>query len=162
MPSYTIEDRDNITSVAGTIIGHAGTNTAKQRWMEITLYRLDSGLLLLHRVSYSRVYHDNTGRCRTTAGRVSGSPATVDDLPDDAEPCLTCEPADPEYLGDTETIKFEYPRHTFDNCASPDDVEARLVNPRTGRMSEPSKSVLDQARQNDKEFADRPKMVVSY
>lgn len=163
MPTVTIEDRDTVHKISGKVIGQAGTNTTTLRWMNITLYRLDNGGLLLHRTGYSRVYHDNSGRCRTAAGRVSGSPATGDDLPDYAEPCPVCQPADPEYLGPTETIKFEYPRHTFDHCATPEEVEDKLRQRKPGKeMSEPSRSVLDQARENDPEFAERLKRVVQY
>lgn len=165
MASVTIEDRGEITEINGTNIGHSQTNSAvKPRWMTIDLYRLDSGGLLLHRASYSRVYHDNTGRCRTSYGRVpSGKPATVDDLPDDAEPCPKCKPADPEYLGDTETIRFEFARHTFDRCESAEDVlEKMRRRDGSGTYSEPSQSVIDQAREKDPEFTALPKIRVSY
>ncbi|HEY2638922.1 MAG TPA: hypothetical protein VGI66_03435 [Streptosporangiaceae bacterium] len=163
MPQVTIEDRDTIHKISGTVIGQAGTNTTTLRWMSITLYRLDEGGLLLHRVGYSRIYHDNSGRCKTVAGRVSGSPAVVSNLPDYAEPCERCQPAQPDYLGPTETIKFEYPRHSFDICATPEEVEDKLRQRKAGKeMSEPSRSVLDQARENDPEFAERLKRVVQY
>lgn len=157
-----IEDRGTVHEIDGKVIGEAGTNPSKLRWMQITLYRLASGGLLLHRVGYSKVYHDNTGRCRTLQGRVSGSPATVEDLPDDAEPCEKCQPAEPEYLGDSESIKFEFPRHTFDSCDTAQDVEDKLA-PRDGKeMSEPSQNVLDQAARNDPEFAALPRRRVRY
>ncbi|MGH3300401.1 MAG: hypothetical protein ACRDOK_01760 [Streptosporangiaceae bacterium] len=163
MPQVTIEDRDTVHEISGKLIGQAGTNTSKPRWMTITLYRLDSGGLLLHRAGYSRVYHDNTGRCRTSTGKVSGEPCTWRELPDDAVPCMRCQPADIEYLGETETVKFEVPRHTFDECATPEEVDRRLMPRDPGRdMSEPSRSVLDQARVNDPEFAARRKRVVQY
>lgn len=162
MPTVTIEDRDTVHRISGTVIGESTTNSSKLRWMRIVLYRLDAGKLLLHRASYSRVYHDNSGKCRDVTGRVSGSPIEAHQLPDDAEPCTRCRPADTEYLGATETVKFEFPRHTFDTCDTPDEVEAKLAPRGTRGWSEPSLSVLDQARINDEEFAARPKRVVQY
>jgi hypothetical protein len=125
-------------------------------WAEIEVYRLDAGGYLAHRIGRSLVYHRADTWCRTRSGGQPGDPATVDDLPDEAEPCEDCKPKDPQRLGDTEEIRYEFPRHTFDGCPTPEKlIEALTVirgrdgSPPSIRFSYPVKTALRMAAERD-------------
>ena len=132
----------------------------EDRWVEFRLYALDNGQWLIHRAGMSNVYHKIDTRCVTRTGRQSGDPAGVDDLPDDAMPCLVCRPEDPEYLpGGPGTVRFERPRHTWDECPTAFLVKAKLttVRSRDGSVSTFTSDPVDQllwcAAQRYPEFA---------
>ncbi|HET9118325.1 MAG TPA: hypothetical protein VFN75_09695 [Pseudonocardiaceae bacterium] len=156
-----IEDKGMIrpVEIRGRRIGF-GTSRRPDSlaWAEIEVYKLDDGGYTAHRAGYSLTYHTADTRCLTRDGDQRGDEATVDDLPDDAEPCLRCRPEPPEYLPDGARIRYEFPRHTFDNCATPEDVEQRLTvfRSREGgqsvRYSKPVRDALRQAAQNDPAF----------
>jgi hypothetical protein len=137
------------------------------RWSEFRLYKTPDGWLV-HRTGCSRVYHRADTTCRGASGRVPGSPATYRDLPDNAEPCWKCNPPDPDVLGEDEQIRFEAPRHTVDECATPADVVQTLTVFRqrgidrdqgkwTTKVSEPVAELLEIARGRSPEFAELPR-----
>jgi hypothetical protein len=140
----------------------------RPKWGENAIYRLASGKYLLHRAGYSVIYHTSPTSCRTTTGSPSGDKATVADLPDDAVPCEQCAPPYPDELADDEEIRYEYPRHSFDECETPAQVSARLTSMRrhsgvrSRTLSEPARELLEQAMENDPEFGDAPRSVSRY
>lgn len=165
MPLIRIEDRHQDTEFDGTRIAGPVTSGNQPRWLSMTIYKAASGGYILHRVGMSVVYHEAETSCQTILGQKSGSPATIVDLPDEALPCERCSPPYPADLGDTEQVRFEFPRHTIDKCADARGVVEKLttINPRGGqktiRISEPVGSLLAEAAAADPEFAAAPKLV---
>lgn len=144
--------------------GQIGFGTSRRddstAWADIRVYALDSGGYLVHRTGYSLIYHTAATRCTTREGVQRGIPASVDDLPDDAEPCQRCRPADPQRLPDGEgVIRYEFPRHTFDQCDTPEQVVDKLTRIRhrdkttSVQYSQPVTDCLDQCVRNDEAFA---------
>jgi hypothetical protein len=105
----------------------------RDRWVTFELYHLDTGGWLAHRTGYSSVYHRLDTRCTTRIGRQSGDPATISQLPDDAVPCLVCKPPYPDRLPETDepVVRFEFPRHTWDECPTPALVKEKLTTIRS-------------------------------
>lgn len=109
----------------------------KERWFTLELYALDTGEWLIHRTGMSNVYHTADTKCRTRGGWQSGDPAGVDNLPDDAVPCQVCRPPYPQDLPEgKETVRFEFPRHTWDKCQTPEQVREKLTTARSASGSE--------------------------
>lgn len=133
-------------------------SSGELRWSEFELYRLDDGGWLVHRNGRSVVYH----RAGTSETTVTGSPpgrlGTVDDLPDDAEPCSSCRPPLPRDLGEDEDIRVETDRHKLDVLRTPEQVVGTLVRNRGRDGSEsfmvpaPVADLLDQAVRRWPEF----------
>lgn len=135
------------TVISGRRIAMASTrNPRSLRWVLIGIYALDSGGWLLYRDSHSRVYHREDTACMIRGGRQAGHPATIDDLPDDAEPCGICHPSAPEDLeeaadhGDMITVRYEWPRPRFNRCATPGMVGEVLS--RNEKMTDAGLNVL--------------------
>lgn len=148
--------------IAGNRVGYGTSRRdGSTAWAEIRVYALDAGGYLLHRTGYSLIYHTAKTRCVTRDGRQRGEPASVDDLPDDAEPCQRCKPDDPVDLPDGDaTVRFEYPRHTFDKCELPEEVVEKLtvIRNRDGsihtlKSSQPVNDCLNDCARNDAAFA---------
>jgi hypothetical protein len=170
-----IEDRHSATEFSGELIASADSrdfsDRREDRWVEMRIYRLDgqAAAWILHRAGMSRIYHADLpldDACKTISGRASGDLATVDDLPDDAVPCPSCQPPEPLQLHDREQIRFEFPRNTVDRCASPAVAVERLTTmrdrrtgTRTTMISEPVAALLAQASASDPDFAAAPKPV---
>lgn len=132
----------------------------RERWVEFELYELDNGSWLAHRAGMSDVYHRADTRCSTRTGRQSGDPATVADLPDDAVPCQRCKPPYPQSLRDDESVRFEFPRHTWDECPTAVIVQEKLttIRNRDGSVStvisDPVDQLLRSAASAHREFAE--------
>jgi hypothetical protein len=115
------------------------TERKRERWVSMELYLLDDGTWLAHRTGWSVIYHRRDTFCVTRTGRKSGDLASVDDLPDDAMPCPDCQPLPPRDLPDGPgTVRFEFPRHSWDHCPTPVLIKQRLttVRSRDGGVSE--------------------------
>jgi len=125
-------------SFTGTEIGHSSTRSPDartgqlpDRWNEQRAWKIPrsdgSFTWKFAKYGYSVIYHAADTRCRSRDG-LAGSPATVDDLPDDAVPCPRCRPAPPEDLADAKDagtlvpVRYEFPRIEITDCATPDDV----------------------------------------
>lgn len=122
------------------------TQRRSGRWFVLELYALADGGWLVHRTGMSVIYHRSDTLCQTRTGAQSGDPASVDDLPDDADPCTMCEPEYPEDLPDGKgVIRYEFPRHSWDECESPAVVKIRLttVRSRDGSVSEFTSKPVD-------------------
>lgn len=164
MPEIQIADRFSPPQTyEGTLIGKSSSRRGERAlsWVDMFVYRLDDGDVLVHRVGMSRIYHTARTACITFSGRQRGEPAGVEDLPDDAVPCTKCRPRDPWRLGDDEKIRFEFPRHTVDRC--PDalaairkltEMQDRTTKVRTVTVSEPVRELLGECAGNDAQFAD--------
>lgn len=132
----------------------------RDRWVEFELYLLSNGSWLVHRAGCSNVYHRADTRCTTRNGRQSGDPATVDDLPDAAVPCPRCKPPGPESLRDDEPVRYEFPRHTWDECPTAQIVREKLttIRSRDGSVStvtsDPVDKLLRSAASYHREFAE--------
>lgn len=123
----------------------------RAQWFTMELYALSNGGWLVHRTGWSVVYHKIDTTCVTRVGRKRGDPAGVDDLPDDAMPCRACRPPYPEDIPDGPgTIRFEFPRHSWDACPSPEIVYVRLttVRSRDGGVSEYVSAPVDELLRN--------------
>lgn len=147
----------------GELVSEADSaRTADQpRWSEFYLYHLDDGRWLIHRIGKSVIYHTLEPDHRTATGGLPGETVgTVDDLPDDAEPCDICRPEDPDYLADGQQIRIETDRHKVDIAATPAEVTEILVTNRrreggtTITMSRPVRDLLTQAARRYPEFAE--------
>jgi hypothetical protein len=171
MATIRIEDRVKITEFDGELLRtpsgrdvHVET-PGEFRWAELEIYRAEAGGYVLHRIGNSRVYHTEPTTCLTESGEQSGAPCTITELPDDAHPCWKCNPQDPQTLGDSQLIRYEFPRHTFDRCDTSAEVTRRLttMNPRgksrTTWVSQPAAELLRLAAEADPEFANAPKPV---
>lgn len=145
--------------VHGVLIGR-GTSRRDDSlaWAEIEVYRLNDGGYLAHRAGYSLVYHTKGTRCVTRNQEQRGELVPARQLPPDAEPCVRCRPEPPDYLPDGAEVRWETPRHTFDNCNDPQQVEERLTvirhpdRSRSVRYSKPVRDALREASRNDPEF----------
>lgn len=138
--------------------------TPRPRWGEYFIWKLDSGRYGLYRASFSVIYHTEHTSCRMNGpggrgtGGQMGKPATVEDLPDDAEPCPDCRPPYPDELGDKEPIRFEFPRQGLVVIRTPEEVIDTLGRFRrqTGEevfeLSGPSQELIRQCRDNDPAF----------
>lgn len=131
-----------------------------QRWPEFRIWKLTGGGYMAQRVGCSNVYHTAGTRCSTKQRSQRGSPATVEDLPDDAEPCEICNPPYPEDLRDDEQVRFEFPRSSmrryrtarqvikfFTLWRDPDTQET------VQRVTKPVQALLEQAAAADPAFA---------
>jgi hypothetical protein len=147
--------------ITGTLIGHGSSRRdGSPAWADVEVYRLDGGGFLVHRIGMSLVFHRADTTCATRDGRQRGDPAGVSDLPDDAEPCRVCAPPWPEDLPDGEAvIRFEFPRHAFDGCDSPEQVAEKLTvirhrdKTRSVQFSQPVNDCLEECAANDPAFA---------
>lgn len=136
-------------------------------WAEIEIYKLSGGYMV-HRAGMSLIYHTRDTRCTTRERVQKGKPASVDDLPDEAVPCEQCRPAQPEYLPEGEgVIRFEFPRHTFEECKAADQVVERLTvirhrdGTRTVQYSQPVLDAIEEAANSDPAFEKfRPSVVM--
>ena len=133
--------------------------STKDRWVEFEVYAMADASWLIHRIGKSVIYHRADTSCTTRTGVPSGSPAGVDDLPDDAMPCPRCLPAYPDELPDGPgTVRFEFPRHTWDSCPTPELAAAKLTTIRsrdgtvTVHMSDPVADLLRQLAVKYPEF----------
>jgi hypothetical protein len=146
-------------TVPGVLIGKGSSRRDDSlAWAEIEIYKLEDGSYRTHRVGYSLTYHLADTRCTVRSGAQKGDPATVDDLPDDAEPCTVCRPPEPRDLGDDEPVRYEFPRHSFDGCADPAQVIEKLTvfrdrkHQQSVRFSGPVMAALREAARNDPAF----------
>lgn len=135
-------------------------NPGSLRWAEFRVYRLDEGGWMLHRVGMSLVYHQARTVCRTASGKMPGDPAKLADLPDEATPCGDCRPPYPLDLGDDEPVRFEFPRHSLNRCATAEAVVDSLTRFRergtgiwTVKVSEPVAELLDKLAAAEPAFA---------
>lgn len=132
----------------------------RDQWVVFELYELDNGNWLAHRAGMSVVYHAASTSCRTRTGVQSGEPAGVDDLPDEAVPCERCRPPYPADLPPGPgTVRFEVPRHTWDEAPTAAQIRTALTTIRgrdgsiTEKMSAPVDKLLHNAAERHEEFA---------
>lgn len=125
--------------------------STKDRWVEFEVYAMADGSWLVHRIGHSNVYHRIDTLCTTRTGKPSGDPATVDQLPDEAMPCPVCKPDYPDELPDgPDAVRYEFARHTWDGCPTPELVAEKLTTIRsrdgtvTVRISDPVADLLRQ------------------
>lgn len=133
--------------------------SAKDRWVEFEVYLLADRSWLIHRIGRSNLYHRKDTLCTTRTGRPSGDPATVDQLPDDAMPCPRCSPPYPDELPEgAGVVRYEFPRHTWDECPTPELVRDKLTTIRsrdgsvTVHMSDPVADLLRRLADRYPEF----------
>lgn len=168
--TITITDRITGTlTITGTLIGKIDTRDGapgqmldypRSRWGANRVVKLASGEYVLIREAFSLVYHTNPTTCRTATGAQHGDVATWDDLPDDAVPCWKCHPPEPEDLGETEQVRYEFPRRSVDQCEDPAQVIAQLARRRSHSgvrsvdLPEPARALIAMCQDNDPDFRD--------
>jgi len=144
--THRVQDAARYLEFEGVRLSEVSTETdAVPRWTDMALYRTDDGRYVLSIVGRSVVYHEHNGRCN------SGIPTPVaeinDDLAEELEPCVKCnpEPLD-EFTG--LMVSLEEDRPAAYVCASADDVVTQLRNPKatgsrgTGQISGPGQRLL--------------------
>lgn len=109
MPRTVLSTKTGTMAIEGELLKEV-TSGAWPRWIEIGVYKLDDGGYAVHRVGKSKVYHREDTPCSTVKGLPSGKLVTVDNLPDDAEPCRVCNPVSPQDMDDDEQIRMEVDR----------------------------------------------------
>lgn len=147
----------------GTVLGTSVPDDARERWMELRIYRLDpgqEGKYLAWRVAKSYIYHTGDTACRTRSGAKPGRLGTVANLPDDAEPCDECNPLFPDELPDDVRVRVEVDRNTINRADSAQQLVDALTHYRDRasgqwvvRVSEPVEYVIEQAARRDPAFA---------
>jgi hypothetical protein len=168
VPHVRIADRFSDSEFDGELLGGRYITTRNgdtPRWVEMGIYRLDSGTgWVLHRIGQSLVYHTAGTACSTASGGLSGEPAPASRLPDSAHSCDRCKPPWPEDLEPSDQVRIEFPRHTIDRCETREQVTQRLTGmrarasgTRTSTVSEPVRELLAMAAAVDPEFASGPK-----
>lgn len=168
MGTVRIEDRHDVTEIEGRLLGRYVTTRGPRsvRWVEMGVYKLDNGGYVAHRIGRSLVYHQASGGCTTVSDRLSGDPALPGELPGEAASCDRCQPPWPEDLESDEEVRFEFDRHTFNECDEPADVVRKLTSLRDRRsgirshvVSDPVRELLAICAAEDPEFAQAPKPV---
>lgn len=113
------------TEFQGELIAEVSTyGPERPRWFEMKLWEHENGGWVLDRVSMSITYHASDTNCqrrgnsnrRAGAVQLMGVPTKVSDLPPEAEPCETCDPAWPDEMSGDTMVRFEVPRHTVIHC----------------------------------------------
>jgi hypothetical protein len=147
----------------GTVLGTSVPDDARDRWMELRIYRLDPGQqgnYLAWRVAKSYIYHTGDTSCRTRSGSKPGRLGTVANLPADAEPCDVCNPLFPDELPSNVRVRVEVDKNTINRADTAQELVDALTHYRdraTGqwvtRVSEPVEYVIEQASRRDPAFA---------
>jgi len=160
-PAAVYSNRGGATfKIYGTLIGHGDSvSDGRDRWVDVDLFRTDTGDYAVHRAGMSRVYHRvGNATCTLRGGQPKGLLAVRADLPEGAVSCDVCEPPYPEELEDDEAVLFEFPRHSVKSFATPQEAVTDLFSVRgdSGRgfsPSRPAMAALAQARKNDEGFS---------
>jgi hypothetical protein len=167
VPLHRAEDSHQSYEWEGALIAPVTTqrpahSDRRPRWLEMNLYRLDSGGYLLHRLGHSVVYHLAGGPCA-----FKGEEVTVEALPDDAVRCEdaplprgpVCAPPWPQDLADDEVVLLEQVRHTIDQAPDPRAIVERASTAnhrkesvRSVGISQPVKEMIRKAAANDDGF----------
>lgn len=115
MATYTIQDKSRTMTVFGEKLADSSSYApGKTRWIEFTLYKSDSGIYVVHRVGYSKVYH--TSDCET-AIRNHLEPSSSEMVDHTWNPCILCHPD-----SESEYVFPEDERHHVSTCESPGGV----------------------------------------
>jgi len=161
------DDLTGDTEITGYLIGMINTRDgapeqelqhSRPRWGVNRVWKLRGGTYVLATEAFSCVYHRSDTRCRTRNRLVSGDPATIDDLPDDAVPCWICHPPAPQDLGDDEPVRYEFPRRSIHECETPAQVIDKLMisrkqgGTRSRELPEPSRALVMLCASNDPDF----------
>lgn len=144
--THRVQDAARYLEFDGVLLSDVSTEQdTVPRWTEMSLYRTVDGRYVLRVIGRSVVYHVHDGRCN------SGIPISVDDIDDDLldelEPCVKCNPEPLEEFTGL-MVSLEEDRHTVHVCATADDVVAKLRNPKatgsrgTGMISGPGQRLL--------------------
>lgn len=161
MTTHVVQGQVKPVRFDGTKLASETTETGSSiRWLELELYRIDTGektgQYLLHRVGQSVVFHrpDTCGYGMATAWS---------NVPDDAEPCATCQPVEPFLQGihgrgadPGYEVWMESPWHKIILCPEPPDLERALLVKRkdgTQFLSTPATNLLAKATSNDAKLA---------
>lgn len=148
--------RDGLRPVdfTGEQIARVSTETDRPRWVELELYwatpseKLPEGGYFTHIVGQSVVYHKHQSDCNT------GVPATVEEIPEDSEPCEKCRPPALTMLDSDAWVDMESPRHTLYRTGGPREQAAvEMVQRMQRRPSAPAQRLLEMAAQEDPAIA---------
>ena len=167
MARYRIEDELMVHELDGERIAgpvstrpHPVTGRPRGRWVEFTIYRLDRGGYVLHKVNQSRVWHlpGGSGHVRSPAK------VAVADLPRDALYCAVYPPREgreqcPVIHRDDlpDAVLAEQPQYAVFRCADYGALMHRLTmafrGMGEGAESDPVHRLLAEAALNDPAFA---------
>jgi hypothetical protein len=144
--SFSTEVTDETAAAMG--------RTRSVRWMEMELYKMESGLYLLHNVGCSDVYHRKGLPCK------QGTVMTADQLGERAAPCQRCRPPLPSELADADEIALETDNHSVFPSLQPLEIPRHLRNPAhpavsgtesspLANLTYPAKCLLEGAMEKD-------------
>lgn len=106
---YRIKDGARAVEFDGEKLAESTSDDGKaQRWTDLTLYRTNSGLFVIHRVGRSVVYHAQDSRCTRQAQPTLASLLTADP---DYIACRKCNPPDIYSAPQNVTVLVEQDRH---------------------------------------------------
>jgi hypothetical protein len=131
--------------------------TRSVRWMEMELYKMESGLYLLHNAGCSDVYHRRGLPCK------QGTVMTADQLSERAVPCQRCRPPLPAELADDTEIAVETDNHSVFPSLQPLEIPRYLRNPAhpavladssspLANLTYPAKCLLEGAMEKDQDL----------
>ena len=187
LQEIVVDDRlTGRTEITGWVIGDTNTDDGDSRedgvtrprvtWTRNRVVRTPSGLYVIIREAYSRIYHTQPTACVTVAGKQRGWEVTRAELIegladlgltlDDAVSCNRCEPAWPEDLKAGAKVRFEFPRISTDQCENRAQVTSRLTRRKrhsgveTAGLPESVRMLLEQCLHNDPDWAAADKPVV--
>lgn len=174
----TITVEDDVTGaieVTGYLIGRIDTSMGapgtiisrpRPRWSVNQVIKLRSGKYVLIMEAFSLFYHRADSNCRTQANAPKGELATAADLEPDARPCFDCEPPWPRGLRPDDPVRIEVPKTQVVQCDTPAQVAQKLMRRNRGgvityEMSEPARALIEQCLDNDPDFENVTRSVVS-
>lgn len=141
----------------GDKLAHSTTETSDSvRWIEIEIYKTQSGRYVIHRIGVSLVYHKYNGPC---VGK--GVKTRLSELDGDVVPCKDCRPPRRSMHGYDEDqdllVSAEQDRHTADVCSANEVQDCLMVRPYRGQpfLSSPARKALDQAIAADPSLSEK-------
>lgn len=143
--TFHVRNQLEVIEFDGNMISGATTERANDpRWTEINIYKTTGGSYVIHRIGRSVVYHVRGSECNY------GIATNVTKLPEDAEPCATCQPGFPDELDAEDIVDFEIDIHSAEVCTAvelPHRLTHRKINRDTGKEERFMSSVSRRALQ---------------
>lgn len=146
-----------VAEFTGELMAESSSDDGERaRWIDLALYRLESGGWAVHRASRSTLYHSISTSCRTPKQARPGVRSTASELLEDSVPCDACRPPEREAMRTgTEPVRIEIDRHNVHFLDTEKQVVDDLtIDRRTGTpyWSQPVVELLTAAGLKHREF----------